>query len=127
MNRVATLITIFLAAIFPCVCNGEDIGELMRQAATTDTTVSGRVTGWLEKRVLAATKARGGVFATLNVASVMPAPTNACKRIRIILEIKEIEIKDGRFVDYRQPYEVPWCPSDASFEVPLFVTKRQGI
>lgn len=127
MNHVATRIFIFLAAIFPCVCGAEDIGELMRQAATSDTTVSGQVTGWLEKRVLAATKARGGVFATLDVASVMPAPANACKRIRIVLDIKEIETKGGRFVDYRQPYEVAWCPSDASFEAPLFSPPRRGI
>lgn len=127
MNRVATKVFIFLAVIFPCVCSAEDIGELMRQAATSDAPVNGQVTGWLEKRVLAATKARGGVFATLNVASVMPAPANACKRIRILLDIKEIQVKDGRFVDYRQPFEVAWCPRDASFKAPLFVPKRQGI
>lgn len=127
MNCASATITFFLAVLFPCVCSAEDIGELMRQAATSDAPVTGQVTGWLEKRVLAATKARGGVFATLNVASVMPAPANACKRIRILLDIKEIQVKDGRFVDYRQPFEVAWCPRDASFEAPLFVPKRQGI
>lgn len=123
----AITIFLFLAGLLPYSCHAEDIGELMRQAATSDAPVTGQVTGWLEERVLAATKARGGVFATLDVASVMPAPASACKRIRILLDIKQIVTKDGRLVDYRQPFEAPWCPADASFEAPLFRPSRKEI
>lgn len=125
--RYTSTIVFFLACLFPWLSRGEDIGELMRQAATSDAPVTGQVTGWLEQRVVAAIKARGGVFATLDVASVMPAPSQACKRIRIVLDIKQIETKDGRFVDYRQPYEVPWCPRDAKFEAPMFTSPQKGI
>lgn len=51
----------------------------------------------------------------------------AVKVIGIVLDIKQIETKDGRLADYRQPYEVPWCPSEASFAAPLFHSNRQGV
>lgn len=115
-----------LAALQPCSAHAEDISELVRQTANSNVPVTAKVSGWLERDVLAKVPARGGIFATLSVARTMAPPADMCKRIKIELVLREIPTKNnGPLVDWLQPYEVAWCPEH--FTAPLFVRRQVAI
>lgn len=124
--------TIFIGVVavgLPCWAHGAELGELMLRAATGDGPVSGRLTGHVERNAMAAfPTARGGVHATLRVVRSLPLPADMCKRIQINLQVREIPTpNDGPLVDWKQRFEVPWCPADAHFTVPLFVRNPREI
>lgn len=102
-------------ALLPRASHCAELADLVRQAVSSGAPASGQITGNSAQRIVAITRARGELSATVEVLAPLPTPTEVCRQVRIAFYLAQVETKQGTLVPYTQTLDMPWCPSAAGY------------